>query len=441
MIVFLFHKPNDLDHIVPIVYRVAKDRADELLLVSLNPSFPLLQDYRLQFLREQYGIETDYVYRLHTPTPFHQIAALLLCGAPERGLDESRIRYLLRRVYRKFFHRWAFDRIIKRFIFDSRWAEGLLSIVNADVLVFDQSKPHQWVAGALFDAAGAMRVPFMSVPVNLHWFAGNFFADVLAMRRAPGARYEDLASTFGVYDHFIVPHVRMKQVIVENGTPERKIHVLGSPRYCMEWQEVHETFLPGVERFPELHGGRDQLRVLFIDTAHAWIDYEAVAESVRRMARLDFVHLVLKPGPRSNAASKVPVGSGVTAVPAIPTPTLCQWADVIVGTSSSVLVEALQRHKALVYLKFANKQKMIFQEMKACWAVNSYEELEEALRLLARNPSYRPYADDDVDRLLTEVVYGGVAGRDVLREYVDFISNAKRSSSLSVLSEASGGLS
>ena len=99
---------------------------------------------------------------------------------------------------------------------------------------------------------------------------------------------------------------------------------------------------------------------------------------------------------------------------------LVRWADVVIGTVSSVLVEVLVQDKTLVYPTFFDDNAMLFDEFGACWRVEDIGELLSALRAL-RVGRARPYGRDELKRFHEVVICGGVAERDVLGEYVDLI--------------------
>ena len=178
--------------------------------------------------------------------------------------------------------------------------------------------------------------------------------------------------------------------------------------------------------FPEPNG-RGRLKVVYMDTLPLYrINVEAVLDSIRRLSELDFLQLLIKPHTRSNRLSDMKLGGAARVVTTIPSINLCVWADVLIGTSSSILLEAYLRDKILLYPKYFHENEMIFEEHGACWTVNNYPEIEHALRTIAQNPFYRPYSKESINNVLTEVVYGGVENRDVLKDYVEFILNVKK---------------
>jgi len=111
----------------------------------------------------------------------------------------------------------------------------------------------------------------------------------------------------------------------------------------------------------------------------------------------------------------------VRLAPDIHSLSLIKWADVVMCTTSSICVEVLLNGKIFLYPKYLHENTMLFEEMGACWTINSYAELENALQKIAQYPNFRPYQDRDVDAFITEVVYGGLKSRDVLGDYKNAI--------------------
>ena len=105
---------------------------------------------------------------------------------------------------------------------------------------------------------------------------------------------------------------------------------------------------------------------------------------------------------------------------------LCEWADVILVIGSSIIIEAQTRNKPALYLKYLHENITEYEELKACWVIHNEDELTEALLSIKDEKKSRPYTDEDVDRFLTEIIYGGQKDRDVLADYERFIVNQER---------------
>jgi hypothetical protein len=105
----------------------------------------------------------------------------------------------------------------------------------------------------------------------------------------------------------------------------------------------------------------------------------------------------------------------------IPSVSLCRWADVVVVCSSSVLVEALLQGKVFMYLKYYDVFDNLFEEMNACWTIRNDEELVNAVRRIQHKKDDKPYSNEQVQRFLGEIIFGGDSRQDVLGRYVEFI--------------------
>ena len=53
MITFFVHKFNDIDHMSPIVYEIAKDLNKKVQILCLNMSYDIYKDYRLNYLSKK----------------------------------------------------------------------------------------------------------------------------------------------------------------------------------------------------------------------------------------------------------------------------------------------------------------------------------------------------------------------------------------------------
>jgi CDP-glycerol glycerophosphotransferase (TagB/SpsB family) len=102
---------------------------------------------------------------------------------------------------------------------------------------------------------------------------------------------------------------------------------------------------------------------------------------------------------------------------------LCEWADVILVVGSSIVVEALRLKKPVLYLKYLHENTMEYEEFGACWTIHDDTELQDALLSLKNAKTKVPYSDEEVNRWLSEIIYGGRGERDVLKDYEEFIVN------------------
>lgn len=436
MIVFFVNKYNDIDHIVPIAYRFAKS-GYQVRVLSVNVSLNIAEDFRLKFLSEQCGVHVNYLYREYSDSLFQKLFAIFITPQGRvrdswDGQEEKSRRGFwssLSKVFTKLsdglllisvaLRRWLTNKlklherkIISR-VFDKKWVHGLCQKLKPTGLVFDHAT---WVGFGnvkeLVDVARELQLPCFDLPHGIPMYT----------KHPP---YWDKAKRNLVRygrDNVVLSHVWWKDELLEAGLNQDRIEVLGNTRFCKEWVSVLEEITPKTGVLDEL--GKGKQKIVYFDVAPIE-PYESfrgeVYELVSTINSLENVSLVVKPQTRGDKASiQFPPGTNlVTEENSI---NLVRWADVVIVLTSSIVVEAYIQNKLFVYPKYLNNYEMIFERYGACWAVDSIDQLLDALKQTRDAPSYKPYTKCDVDSLLTKIVYNGEMGSDVLAEYQTYIT-------------------
>jgi len=437
MILFFINKFNDIDHMVPVIYRMAKDSDEKLAVLSLNPLSGISDDFRLLYLKNNYGVPVSYLYNFYSPSKFYQFMGTLVCCTYSGGSFKSNISRILNSkkrnsneqsgLLKEVFYLMCglFRRVMVRFnlldkfigkLFNKRWAEKVFRAVKPSALVFDHaSHLGLYNVGALMSVAKRENIPTIDVPHGIPLYLKHS-SDY---NRAKSKLIENDK------DYIVLHHCRWKDECVSHGLNPEKVTVLGSPRFCKEWMDILDNIIPPDSSLEDKGDGR--LKVVFMEfSAPRYHEYKNTArETVEKINSLDFVHFIFKPQTRGHIlhfdlSSSVELAYNANSV------NLIKWADVVIVHASSIMIEVLLRDKVFIYPRFFHTDKMIYEEFEAGWAVDSYEELEEALKTLRQDPSYRPYSAENVKKYITEIVYNGEYGRDVLGDFKDLILRALR---------------
>lgn len=424
MILFFVRRFNDIDHIVPIVYRLAKDGyKNNIAMLILNPDFDFADDFRLKFLKDEFGVEIDYVYRFYTPTLRHRFLSRFICSSGNKGtglvdIFFKKINSLCKSIMKERY----IDLILYKFVFKrnfgDEWAYGMLKSKNVSLLVFDWQKIGRYVTSGLINAATRLNIVKIAVPHGVTLFANDDWSLALFHKKAPkeyGTAWED-------FDKIIVQFEHYKQAVIRGGVPAEKLHVLGSARFCREWEDIYHKIIPR-SNSNEKSSVPGRIKVVFMDHSYKYrINIDAVLDTIKRLLCLDFVDFVIKP---STGSHKAMTSDKLFKLASVDTTSssveLIEQADVVMGTTSSILLETMIMGKIFLYPKYFHENRMLWEDSGACWIVESYDKLEAALQEIASNPGYKPYSDDSVKNFINEIVYGGVEDRDVLGDYEKFI--------------------
>lgn len=427
MIVFFIHSFNDIDHLTPIVYRLACE-GETVRVLCQDPEYDITKDFRLRHLTSQFtNVTVQYVYEAHVPKALHRLIVFAqgMRGDSMKSVIDSLFLLRLKSFFQELFglafqkyvwKRSQWNKFLRKRWYGEHWALQCLERLQASVVVFDYAiAEEQFITTSLLQAAGRLGIPSVGVAPGVPIFAQDYLPE-----------HEFFAKEVETsFDYNTVPHTGAAAFRIRHGVDASKIAVIGSPRFCSEWQMVLDTIVPPSDlSFPHATG---KLRVVYMERGadlHGEFR-QVIADTIFRLSCLDCIHLVIKPHPRTNRFHMEEKDCSVTVVTQENSLNLIHWADVVIGTNTSILIDVLTRSKVLLYPKYFHADRMIFDTMGACLRVNSYDELETALRHLYADRNAVPYPEENVTRLIDYLVYGGVPGRDVLGDYTTFLKQVR----------------
>ena len=418
MYLFFIRQFNDIDHIVPIVWKMWSD-GQPVSVFCLNPAYDLGCDYRLAFLRSK-GVNVRYIYDEHPPRldvrhRSMRLASRLFYAASHRlnvstsgfwGAATDALQQHTAKLGKKFF------KDTKKSYYDLPWAQWLLKRTAAQALCFDHINPGQHVVDVLLKAAEELSIPTFALPHGVFIYTNN---DVRS-----GSTEEDRFDKFNRFDYIVTQNALRRDVLVRAGVDAAKIHVLGSARYSDEWMAQNKTLLP---RKMDTRSLADSgLKAVFMTTRFAYkIDVPRMLKTFDLLAAVDNLQLLVKPHTRSGGEAKIYDSLPLSNVSDLSSVELCEWADIVLVIGSSILIEPLKLNKPVLYLKYLHTNTTQYEEMGACWTIHDEQELLQALAALQRNRHDVPYSQADANSFLAEIVYGGEQKRDVLQVYAQFI--------------------
>ncbi|MBL7070827.1 MAG: hypothetical protein ISS26_01480 [Candidatus Omnitrophica bacterium] len=411
MIIFILRRYNDIDHMVPVIYKTAMNKDVPIAALCIEPTYDIASDSRLKFLREKCGVRVDYIYRFYQPSLLHKLVSRMICVSGKN---------LFTKIYLRFFQKWVYDGIAKPFFFNRRWTEAFYRNKGVTIAVFDYAKLHQSIIGVLMKAARACNVRTIAIPHGLKiWSSESINGD--SDNTIKG--FHELLP----FDHFILSNNLSKDIYYYEGKgmPAEKMRVIGSARYCPEWNRMCREIYPEYRQQRTKNGKK--LKVVYFEGGDRFVrSNDMIIRTLKSINNLEFVDMVVQPRTRSGSLSFNEMRGSMNINSAVPAYSLCRWADVVIVGITSVFMEAFCQGKTVIFPKYLHTRPTIFEERKVGWVIDSYDELENALRILRGNPRYRPYSEEDMESFFTEIVEGGVRKRDVLSGYKDFILSLNR---------------
>ena len=420
MYLFCVRHFNDIDHITPIVWKMKQENYP-VAVYCINPKYRVDSDYRLNFLKKQ-GVIVDSIYNafdqrfnaVHRAMRYlYQWFSADRQKSNSNGQKRSSLLVSLGQTTAGIIGRLLYE-LTRMGYYQTNWAQYVLEQSEARALCFDHIIPNRYVVNVLLRAAKEKSIPTLALPHGVYLYTNKFNK----ARFSPGQRFYK----FNRFDYVIVQNHLRKDVLVSSGIAREKIIVLGSARFCGEWIAQNKKILP---RVIEATGRNpEKLRVVFMPSKpRCKIDVERMHNTIDLLASLSGIEAGVKPHTRTGREAHLFDDMQLPNFSHILTPELCEWADVVLIIGSSVITEALMQGKPVLYLKYLHANTMLFEECGACWTIHNEAELKEALQSLGKKSMEVPYGDENVNRFLSEVVYGGQNNRDVLTDYVQFITN------------------
>jgi len=420
MYLFFVREFNDIDHITPVVWKMSQDNYP-VAVFCLNPAYDLNRDYRLEFLKQQ-GVKVNFLFDefgrqlglIHIVMRY--IARICFAVAnrlanPSRNIFSAGLATLQSRAEKigNKIYKWS-----RQKFYDIIWARSIIEQSGAQVVCFDHVKPKRYVVNILLTAAGEKSIPAIALPHGVFIYTNNSVKI--------GSTEESRFDKFNRFDHVVTQNNLRQAVLAKAGVDKQRIAVLGSARYCKEWMDRNKLILP--RTMPPKIENPDQLKVVFMTTRFAYrIDVERMLKTFKLLAELKGMEIVVKPHTRSGKEAEVYDRIRLTNVYEYSSVELCEWADVMLVIASSILIETLVQRKPVLYLKYLHENITEYEQLRSCWTINDESELKEALLSLQSDKTNVPYTEENINRFLSEIIYGGRGERDVLGDYENFIVN------------------
>lgn len=409
MILLFLRRFNDIDHSTPIVYKLAKDGYKDIVMLALDPSMKIGDDFRLNFLKEKHNVKIDYLYKYYTPTLLHKIASFFVCD----------LKFLSSSIISKFFALSKFRNYFYNILYGYDWSLNMIQDKQIKLLVFDWQKPGKYNTSSLIKAGKKSKIPVIAVPHGLD-FNINKVWSTTAIKK--GLKTQDFGERWKDFDKILVQHDHYRNMVISCGVKASKLEMLGSARFCKEWEDIYFNILPEVDK-DYSSKVNDKINIVYMDHSPVFrLNVEEIISTVDSLSKLDYVNLVIKPstGSKDSMSSKklyelAKVDHETSSV------TLIDWADIVIGNQSSIMLDVLIMNKVLICPSYFEENQTLFRTRNVSLSVNNYSELLKTIQNVKKDSKYLPYKTEDVNSFITDIVYGGLKNRDVLNDHKNFL--------------------
>jgi len=419
--IFFIRAYNDIDHMMPLICRFGGSKEYCPILFCTNPKFRFWENKNIEFLKKEYNIRIQSLYEL----PY--------CPKAWKFLFEQNVNTSI--CMKRFGIPFVFRQINAKMLSllnksAEKWLCQFFKEFSPRGLIFDQVSIGLYINRPLVSKAREAGIPTFSLPHGMN-LCSNF--DVL-WKTDRHSRTEEI---FEFDFDYVISQGRLSRSHLENnGVPPERITDLGSMRFDRNWMKFYKERI----KEPAINSGQhiDALRVvLYLSNLHYKIKKDLLLETIELLAVDPQIHLIVKPHTRDRLSLSgmsvsfmkhlkdrynIEVGEGRSSI------LLSEWADAALVIGSSIGLQVLFDKKALIYPNYLDTNKMAYDQMKACWRVDSPGELKQAIETLKKDKTYRPYSESNVEELFKYVVYADDLNKDIVEDHYQFITNeaAKR---------------
>lgn len=410
MLPILVRRYNDIDHMAPLIWRLVREGRQDVAVLAVDLMYDLEADFRLTYLRDELGVRTEHVFGRREGGWFaSRLGRFVVAGIRrgERG-DGGWTARTARRI--------CASRLMER-TFDRAWAQRLLRGLGAKTLVLDWHRPRHPVVVHLLDAAHGLGLRSIAVP---HGGLVPLDKDYRVDPPDYGADWQKL-------DTIVLQNEVVTDMVCHYGVDRGKVRIIGSCRFCRDWTEIMAQLMA---RHP-WSGPATGLKVLYLDHSGKYnLEAARINSCLKRIHEMEGVILIVKGSTSADGrGSEQPEkGSSVLEDDAlafaqdVPTSKLVAWADIVVGTTSSALFDALVQEKLLVIPKHFHSNTTVFEKHGCCVAVETDEDLLALIAQARQGLGPLPYGPETVASFRRDHLCGGEAGRDVLGAYCALIA-------------------
>jgi hypothetical protein len=410
--VFFLRHNNDIDHIVPIIYKWLKTTNIPTDII-LTGEHKYTQDYRINYLRQFLHVNIYHINDL-----FNHYSLPYLFNQFYYKFDD-RIENLTRK-YESMSKKYL-DKIINHI------SKKIYNNMETGIICFDWYA--KYFAEQMTNIAHEHGFTTISLPHGdrpyysiLETNGDLNFDSVLEWFE----KYREL------YDYVVVPN-NLTKIRYDRHLPRNRIKVLGSPRYSDEWIKIISNMLPVYETN---NNPNDKLKVLlFLRNDNYTVCWNNVIRTIRLLLQFKEVYLVLKFHPRQNEKKfskqlthkyvdiKQRLNGNLEFVfKEVDSNSLIRWADIVIDVGTSATWEAVKMGKPVLMLEYVHANLSTVAHYMPNCEIRCRDELFNLITLFTidkKGETLDFYYENERQHFIQEII--DYPDKQVLERYVNFL--------------------
>jgi hypothetical protein len=387
---FVFRAYPDVDHMVPLAWRLVEDGEEVHAVVS--PGYDAAKDHHLRYVSRYPNLHV-------TELGGGRVATHL------RGTLPYALLFMLRKRVKVVHVEWGYglpegyEKLLS--------PRGIKAVARSLVRSLLHGGDPQQVRTSFIVAARLLGRSTVCLPHGLNVKLDAIISSEVLASGANGYDWRD-RNRFSAY---VLNTADQLDWHLDNAKGDPSVmHAWGSLRWAPEWVEVNRRLAPPFE-WPERAGGR--VKVTFM--VPKWknrVDKDAAVSLVKMLQARDDVSLAIKGHPRPEDGAADPLHADpevdwtrihdVSKVDSVP---LIGASDIVIDVGSSIGIEVLMQGKVLLNPTYVHELTTMFDDIPGCCVVaNSEDEVAAYVDRHAAGKRHEVPADT-YDRLMRRAVF------------------------------------
>ena len=403
---FFIRSYNDADHTVPLIAEFIKEGKNPLVIVYTN--FKYESDYRFAYLRSLGEFEII------------------------RDVDQEFVNYQNKKIFNKIRNRFYllkrnrknfFGKFYRKFFFNCSKQINFLKKNNINICIFEWGTPFERgeVLEKYFFAAKGIGITTISIPHGCNVFLNS---DVtIGYRKLIKKGIIPDKSDSLLFDYYILQNPIRRDGWIKWGLDPVKTQAWGSLRFDPEWSQVNRSICP---KFHFKEKNKKNIRVAFMQFQKEYnIFNDKIFETLKEISKLDKISLVVKDATREgkeyydkNKASGL-LGESLVGWYGneVHSPSIIQWADIVIVVGGSIGIEVLLQEKILIYPLYLNSNNTLYEYFNACSCPKNYSELQ---KVIEDKINGKPFSRlEGVNKIFKEIIFAGKEKFNVPKQYYE----------------------
>lgn len=396
-VLFLLRAYNDLDHISPVIWKIATDGHQSVSFLFVGTKFR--GDYRVKLVEE--------------------------AGAKE--LISNKIDFYYRRLRPKLKVEFI-QKILDRFI-GMYYGRQILTRNRVSCIVTEWGGPDgKGMAPYYLRPARAMGLPTIAIPHGYHTWINNDFNVTTSYFIQKTGKLPQFRNR-NLFTAYVVQSDNIKRYCIQSGIDKEKLIVLGSARFCKEWSAKNQLICQ-----PTNFMLRHKNRIVVLFFLNHWdynVDRKGCLNLLKRIAG-ENVELIIKGHTRGQSGGLTQLDENELAEydsvrfagNNVHSPELVGLSNLVIVYGSSICFEALRQHKPVCRPSFICNNTTIFDDPNVTFDAKTDDDVISYIRGL-RTTTVLP-SNECLRKFFAVHVENGENNKPVLESYMELINTQVR---------------